>query len=497
MCELFGANLNVFSNDFQTHFPNPVTNEKIYILLDPCHMEKLVRNTLASRKTFYDQHDKKIEWKYIESLYNYSRTNDFRTHKINKKHIDWKRNAMNVRIAAQTFSLSVANSIEFLMNKNVPEFQGAEPTIKFIRRMDKLFNIFNSKRMNDKNIFKKSLSAENKRIIFDFLEDCIDFFKTIKVVNERIGKKRSTRGERVVLLLHSRNKCAFRGFIVDAHSLMAMYREYVEEKHFLSNIYTYNLLQDVIEMMFGRIRACGGFNNNPNVQQFIGAFRKMQCNIKIDLSVGSNCRMFDMNLPENLFYSDIFFVSSKRAKITMDEHAYREQKDLILKELSEISGFDTIDAYDPVDITDVLSHYALDGTSDFMVEYIASLIEKKIMQSGSFHCERCRLVFNENEKAITLNAFALNWQPCISTVDICKNSEIFFKLYNIQKSKPRFDFKVIYCLIFRSMNFNLLYTESKFECDLNHKYQFIKCVVGEIYINSSHTNFKANHIGWL
>lgn len=323
MCELFGANLNVFSNDFQTHFPNPVTNEKIYILLDPCHMEKLVRNTLASRKTFYDQHDKKIEWKYIESLYNYSRTNDFRTHKINKKHIDWKRNAMNVRIAAQTFSLSVANSIEFLMNKNVPEFQGAEPTIKFIRRMDKLFNIFNSKRMNDKHIFKKSLSAENKRIIFDFLEDCIDFFKTIKVVNERIGKKRSTRGERVVLLLHSRNKCAFRGFIVDAHSLMAMYREYVEEKHFLSNIYTYNLLQDVIEMMFGRIRACGGFNNNPNVQQFIGAFRKMQCNIKIDLSVGSNCRMFDMNLPENLFYSDIFFVSSKRAKITMDEHAYR------------------------------------------------------------------------------------------------------------------------------------------------------------------------------
>lgn len=96
-----------------------------------------------------------------------------------------------------------------------------------------------------------------------------------------------------------------------------MFEQYVEKEKSFESIPTYNLNQDPIEMMFGRIRSCGGYNNNPNVLQFKGAFRKIQCNMRLDLSPASNCQMFDMHLPNNLFYSNIYFVSSKRAKIVM------------------------------------------------------------------------------------------------------------------------------------------------------------------------------------
>lgn len=43
--------------------------------------------------------------------------------------------------------------------------------------------------------------------------------------------------------------------------------------------------------------------------------------------------MFDMNLPDHLFYSDIYFVSSRRAKVAMNEQLYYHQKNSILEEI--------------------------------------------------------------------------------------------------------------------------------------------------------------------
>lgn len=491
--EMLGANLkiNVKGNnrDFKPYILNLITNDKIFIVLDPCHMEKLVRNRWASCKVFIDEKGGKIEWKYVEELYKYSCANDFRTHKLTKKHIQWERNSMSVGLAVETFSDSVASSIEFLMKQGVPEFQGAQTTVDFIRRMNTLFDIFNSRYTTGRNIFKRNLCVDNKRVIYDFFDDTIKFFKCLKTEevfykkkkkNVKIGKTK--KQERVVSrieelpILNTRHKVAFRGFIIDMVSLKGMFGEYVEEKCLINSISTYNLQQDAIEMFFGRIRACGGFNNNPNVQQFKGAFRRIQCNMRMDLSPKSNCRMFDMHLPDNLNYSDIYFVSSKRAKIVLDERAYEAQKDSIL-ELVENPECEPIELSHPFD-----THHILDTTAHFMITYLASKIEKKIMECKNFHCNDCRYVFDENEKIDSIDAKFASWIPCRSTVEICKTAEQFFKLYDGHESKPakpRYDFKVLYCLIFRTMNFDLIYPNSKFQCDYSHKYQFIKCVVGQ------------------
>lgn len=141
MCQMLGAQLDIFSPEFQPFFKNPFSDNEIHIILDPCHMEKLVRNALAEKEVFYDAENGKIEWKFIESLHKFSKKNYFPMHKLSKKHIQWNRNQMDVRLAVQTLSESVAKSIEFLMKQGHPEFAEAGATVKFIRTMNTLFDI--------------------------------------------------------------------------------------------------------------------------------------------------------------------------------------------------------------------------------------------------------------------------------------------------------------------------------------------------------------------
>ena len=53
---------------------------------------------------------------------------------------------MNVKVAAQTLSASVASAIDFLCEEvNLPEFEGSEATSDIIMKIDILFDPLNSR----------------------------------------------------------------------------------------------------------------------------------------------------------------------------------------------------------------------------------------------------------------------------------------------------------------------------------------------------------------
>lgn len=114
MARCLGANLS-FTN-LITFIQHPETNEKVYILLDATHMLKLCRNTLGDWKTIYDGNDKVIQWKYFEELVSYQdRIGLHAGTKISNcsRHISYHKEKTKVRLAAQTFSMSVANALTF------------------------------------------------------------------------------------------------------------------------------------------------------------------------------------------------------------------------------------------------------------------------------------------------------------------------------------------------------------------------------------------------
>jgi len=50
MVNSLGCNLDVNSPDFKSHFKHPSADHNVYVFLDPCHMLKVVRNTLGHKK---------------------------------------------------------------------------------------------------------------------------------------------------------------------------------------------------------------------------------------------------------------------------------------------------------------------------------------------------------------------------------------------------------------------------------------------------------------
>ena len=124
--------------------------------------------------------------------------------KISNSHVSFHRNKMNVRLAAQLFSSSVADSLEFLMLSECKEFENAHGTINFIRIIDKLFDLLNSKNPFGKR-YKKPLRLADKCEWIDTFNSSIEYLSTLTDVN---GTK---------LLCHRRRTFVL-GFITAASS---------------------------------------------------------------------------------------------------------------------------------------------------------------------------------------------------------------------------------------------------------------------------------------
>lgn len=103
MMKKFGADLDYLEpKPYFTHPSNP--SLRIYTMLDACHMLKLVRNILGSEKQLYTS-DGVVKWIYIERLHDIQLQEGFKLgNKLSKSHIEFAKQKMKVKLAAQTLS---------------------------------------------------------------------------------------------------------------------------------------------------------------------------------------------------------------------------------------------------------------------------------------------------------------------------------------------------------------------------------------------------------
>lgn len=213
-CEKLGASFNL--NNMQPYVNNPYDGSRVYVLFDACHAIKLFRNCFASR-TMFDGNGNKIQWKFIEKLVRYQEDRNFVTSKLTKRHIQWKGAIMNVKLATQTLSNSVYNSMIFLKEQGCSDFIECGATATFAKHSNDLFDIFNStsKVSNDStNIFKNVLSEENKTTVFSKLNEIDTYIRSLKLsFNQSI--------------LISEKKAGFLGFLINIASLKAIQYTYI------------------------------------------------------------------------------------------------------------------------------------------------------------------------------------------------------------------------------------------------------------------------------
>ena len=243
--KMLGCKMTV--GEMRPWFPHPQKmSSRIYIVFDVCHMLKLMCNLLGDYKVICKQEDgelKQIKWQYIEDLNSIQEELGFAlSNKLKKKHIMWTKHKMNVSMAAQTLSGSVAKAIDFLRDDlSMAKFQESEDTCEFIRKVDMAFDLLNSR-----NPFAKSTKQPvTLEYLPDWAEECEKL--ATYLFNLRDDKGR--------LLQNGRCKTPIWGFTFSLLSIKAITEELLTRTHHpYKFVLTYKFSQDHLELLFNKIR---------------------------------------------------------------------------------------------------------------------------------------------------------------------------------------------------------------------------------------------------
>lgn len=257
-------------------FEHPMTKEPIVVILDPCHMIKLLRNAFQTYKTFVDKDGKQVKWQYLIELNKIQEDERFHlSNKLRFRHINFQNQRMKVKLATQLFSSSVAEAMKFCRKDlQIDAFKESEATEKFIILINNIFDIFNSRNLHQYG-FKKAINERNAAEIFDYLNIACEYLSHLSQ-------------EDGTLLTASSRKIGFLGFIGCAEALKHLYTSLIQEK-IIIYLPFYKLSQDHLELLFGNIRAHGGSNNNPTARQFVAAYKKLLVHIELKNFGSGNC----------------------------------------------------------------------------------------------------------------------------------------------------------------------------------------------------------------
>lgn len=280
----------------KTTFKHPVTNSDVAIFLDPVHMIKLVRNHFESKKTFLDENEEEINWNLICELNKLQENEGLHiANKLTRRHIMFRNNIMKVKLASQVLSNSVATALNFCReDAKLYTFKNSKATETFVKNMNDLFDIFNSRNMKQFD-YKQALNSRNKDMIFIFLDKMKTYISKLQIKNV-VKRKINKDGRKVQAImknykpvLDSSCHTGFLGLLICIESLKSLYQSLIVSNNLLVFIPSYKFSQDHLELLFGVIRMHGGHNDNPNAKQFKGIYRKVLCHLELKASNNGNC----------------------------------------------------------------------------------------------------------------------------------------------------------------------------------------------------------------
>lgn len=232
------------------YFKNPFDERRlVYMILDPSHVIKLLRNCLGNKKKNYDSENNEISWSYLENLVNLQISENVNFgNKLTKTHLHFDKMKMNVRLAIQTLSNSSADSIEYLnkVKKNI-NFCNSESTVEYFRLCNNMIDVMNSKRNHCNDKYKQPISEETINNIETLFEYVRKYIEGLYLIED--DKKK--------MILKSKSFTPFFGLYHNTTSLIGIYNDYVKRSKY-KEFYTFNISQDHLESLYGCIRRMGG-----------------------------------------------------------------------------------------------------------------------------------------------------------------------------------------------------------------------------------------------
>ena len=414
-----GCSLNVSNLQCSFHHPENA-NQQIFIFLDACHMLKLLRNMLADKGILIDNEGRPIKWSYIVDLQTLQAQEGVHAgNKLHQRHIEWQQQKMKVKLAAQTLSSSVADALCFCKDVlKLPQFEGCQATVDFIRLIDRLFDFLNSRNPVARG-YKAPLRDVNEPVWRPFVVDARQYLSGLKLANGQ-------------LVTSSLRKTGVVGFIVSSCSAVTLYDVLVVRESLLKYVLTYKMSQDHLELFFSAVRSRGGWNNNPSVVQFKAAWKRLLSHQQLKEVTSGNCAA-QLNCP-------LLLVSSCLAKHEITDVATATTLRLndTMRELC------LVDCVQYDDSTVQMSLQSLSLFVENVVVYIAGFVVRNLLKR--LHCSVCKAaLFNSlnTDTSQCADFGLLNVKnrgglvsPSGDVVRLCKVSESHFRSHMGPSEKP-------------------------------------------------------------
>jgi len=270
-----GSNFIRFSNANNVSPKEPffeVDGQKVIYMFDPSHLIKSTRNMFF--KHLFKINEELVDKKHLDNFYNRV-SKKCSLHKLTYFHIyPGPYDKTKVQLAAQVFSATVAAGMSAALNCGLLPID-SERTIHFINDMDKLFDIFNSRKISNGKIFNNPFNNASPQL--DHLIKMTEMFTNLTVIN----KKNNTDVTKLTNFIN--------GWLVSIAGLQMLWKSLNPTQSNPYNISTSCLNQDCVENLLRIFRKQHGNKTNPTPIQFIQSFKKLFCLQYFKHSPGANC----------------------------------------------------------------------------------------------------------------------------------------------------------------------------------------------------------------
>jgi len=298
----------------------------VVTVFDACHMIKLMRNLLNEYQIINVPSVGKAKWQHLQSLHELQTKEGLTlANKLTTQHLEYKTQKMKVRLAVQVISASCASALKYLRTNNYPGFEDTEATEVLLEKVDRLFDILNS-RSKFGTGYKGAVTCSNANMKIKILTDTKQFLLSLEDSN---GKK----------IIETRRRTCILGFCATIDSVIYLVRNLLLNENGvngirLSYLLTYKLSQDHIETMFGMIRRRFGWNNNPTALQFMHAYRAILRKIGVTASESGNVTSLDVT--DDLTDPDL---DADQSDVFTDDDECIVNTDVIRESLPKLSSY--------------------------------------------------------------------------------------------------------------------------------------------------------------
>lgn len=397
---------SVFEHDGDCHIAHP----------DISHVLKNIRNHHAMHDMI-DNSGGLISFAYLKKLNELQEEIGFHfANKINKNHINFNGCKMKVKYASQLFSLSVANALKFLREVvKHKDFLGSESTEKFVRMMNDLFDILNSRHGNSG--LKAPLSLENSKSVLQFSEEGIEYISTLKIIPKSEDCEVTTEIKPTKdFVIQQSWGVAFYAMILCLKNLNFIVENFLETG-LLQECPMYRLTTDHIEQFFSCIRMKLGCNNNPTCFQFESSYKRCSSIRTIKgLKTGNTVSL-----------ENIYFLTSKSISICQKKSLVQlinssTKKNLLINESQDLKDVNE-NSLSTDDNFELFMKCQDEGTngSNAVIRYIAGFVTKKLQRL--LKCSECHQLLTANSIKCSFYEFKTRNRglkiPSQTTMAIC------------------------------------------------------------------------------